>query len=218
MQARDHRPRLNKGGFTLLELIVALTILALIAGSVTAGLRLASASIERGETVARDAARLRAAIGILERAIRSADLLPAAVGDNTTFFFVGERNSLRFITAQPPAAISGGGPRLISFHELPGPEGGVAVSTASPFRAEGVERWGGTESPRVLFPGSGELSFSYSSGPDEKGEWEWLHEWNPAETGRLPAAIRVEFVVRADDGNRKTAIVVPVPASGELDG
>ena len=35
-------------GFTLLELVIALTILAMIAGSVAAGIRLAVASIERG--------------------------------------------------------------------------------------------------------------------------------------------------------------------------
>ncbi len=218
MKARDRQPRNAAGGFTLLELIVALTILALIVGSVTAGLRIAVASIERGEKVAGDAARLRAAVGIIERSIRSADLLAVSPGGGTAVFFMGEEKRLRFLTAQPPAAIGGGAPRLISFHEVAGPEGGLAMSTASPFRAEGAAGWEGIKDPRVLVPGAVEVSFSYTKGPDEEARWEWLPSWDPAETGRLPAAVRVEFVVSAEGGARSTAFVVPIPAGEGLGG
>src|SRR5512135_1072248 len=82
-------------GFTILELVVALAILAMIAGSVAAGIRLAAGSIERGEAVTRDAARLRAVVGIFERALMSADPMPIRVGDNTTSYFAGEEKSIR---------------------------------------------------------------------------------------------------------------------------
>ncbi len=131
-------------GFTLLELVIALAILAMIAGSVAVGIRLAVGSIERGEAVTRDAARLRAAVGIFERALMSADPLPIPVGDNTTSYFAGEEKSVRFLTAGAPSAMHGSGLRLISFFERSGGEGsGIAVATASPFRAEGAERWEG---------------------------------------------------------------------------
>lgn len=216
MAAHDRRTAGVAAGFTLLELIVALAVLALIAGSVAAGIRLAAASIERGETVARDAARLRAAVGIVERAIRSADPLPVPVEDNTTFYFAGEETMVRLITAQPPATIRGRGPRLISFHEIQGPEGGLAVSTASPFRREGAAGWRGTEEPRILVRGASELTFTYSEGPSAEGVWEWLRAWDPKETGRLPAAVRVEFTTVGEAGPQKTAFVVTVPAGGAL--
>ena len=101
MRGRERRPREATGGFTLLELIVSLAILALIAGSVTVGIRLASASIERGEAVAREAARLRAAVGILERAILSVDPLPVPAGDTTSLYFSGEEKRIRFLTSLP---------------------------------------------------------------------------------------------------------------------
>ena len=206
-------------GFTLLELVIALAILAMIAGSVAAGIRLAAGSIERGEAVTRDAARLRAAVGIFERAIMSADPLPIPVGDNTTAYFAGEEKSVRFLTAGAPSAVHGGGLRLISFFQRTGGEGGgIAVATASPFRAEGAERWEGTEKARILVPGGGELAFSYSPGPTKEGAWEWLPSWDPKETGRLPAAVRVEFSVPSPTGSRKTAFVVPVPAGGGTGG
>jgi len=208
----------SRRGFTLLELVIALVILALIAGSVAAGIRLAAGSIERGEAVTRDAARLRAALGIFERALMSADPLPIPVGDNTTAFFVGEEKGVRFLTAGAPA-VSGGGLRLISFFERTGGGGnGIAMATASPFRAGGAEEWDGMEKSRILVPRGGELAFSYSAGPTKEGAWEWLPSWDLKETGRLPAAVRVEFSVPSPSGPRKTAFVVPVPAGGGTGG
>jgi len=209
----------TRRGFTLLELVIALAILAMIAGSVAAGIRLAAGSIERGEAVTRDAARLRAAVGIFERALMSADPLPIPVGDNTTAYFVGEENSVRFLTVGAPSAVRGGGLRLISFFERTAGEGsGIAVATASPFLAEGAERWEGTEKARILVQGGGDLAFSYSMGPTEEGAWEWLPSWDLMETGRLPAAVRVEFSVPSPSGPRKTAFVVPIPAVGGAGG
>jgi len=197
---------------------VALAILALIAGSVAAGIRLASGSIERGEAVAREAARLRAAVGIVERAILSLDPLPIPVGDNTTLYFSGEEKRIRFLTSLPPAALGAGGARLISFFGLPGPAGGLALAHAAPFRVEGAESWEGTGDPRVLVPGATEISFAYSEGPTKEGNWEWLPTWDAKEKGRLPAAVRVEFTVPAEGGPRKTAFVVPIPAGGGFGG
>jgi len=211
--------RCTRRGFTLLELVIALAILAMIAGSVAVGIRLAVASIERGEAVTREAARLRAVVEIFERALLSADPLPIPVGDNTTAYFAGEEKRLRFLTAGAPSAAQGGGLRLISFFQRTGGEGdGIAVATASPFRTEGAERWEGTDKSRILVPGGGELAFSYSPGPTEEGAWEWLPAWDPKETGGLPAAVRVEFSVSSPSGSRKTAFVVPVPAGGGAGG
>jgi prepilin-type N-terminal cleavage/methylation domain-containing protein len=205
-------------GFTLVELVIALAILAMIAGSVAAAIRLAVGSIERGEVVAHDAARLRAALGIVERALMSADPMPIPAGDNTTAFFDGQEKSVRFLTAGAPA-VQGGGLRLISFFERTGGGGnGIAMATASPFRAGGAEGWEGMEKARILVPGAGDLVFSYSAGPTKEGAWEWFPSWDLKETGRLPAAVRVEFSVPSPSGPRKTAFVVPVPVGGGAGG
>lgn len=215
MRARERRAGAS-GGFTLLELLIAMAMLALIAGSVTAGLRIAAASIERGEEAAREAARLRAAVVLVERSIRSADPARVPGGSGRPPFFIGDAKSIRFLTARPPAAAGPGGPRLMSFHEAPGPDGGLAASTISPFRAGGVESWDAAAGRRILLPGAGALAFSYSSGPDADGNWEWADTWDMREKGNLPAAVRVEFTILGKGEPRKTAFVVTVPAGGGL--
>jgi general secretion pathway protein J len=211
---RERHTRGAPRGFTLLELVAALAILALIAGSIAVGIRLASRSIERGEAVARDAARLRAAVGIVERAVRSLSPLPLPAGGDPAVYFSGEGKKLRFLTDLAPATFGGGGMRLISFFEISGETGGLAVATASPFRAEGAGSWEGTEKAKVLVPGATEVSFTYSEGPAKDGTWEWLPAWEPKNPGSLPAAVRVEFTAPGEEGPRKTAFVVPVPAGG----
>jgi general secretion pathway protein J len=216
--ARNRQPRGGARGFTLLELVAALAILALIAGSIAVGIRLAAGSIERGEAVARDAARLRAAVGIVERAVRSLDPMPLPAEGGPAAYFSGEERKLRFLTAMAPATFSGGGMRLISFFELPGAGGGLMVATASPFRAGGAGSWDGTEGARILVAGATEISFTYSEGPTKDGKWEWLPAWEPKESGVFPAAVRIEFTAPGDDGPRKNAFVVPIPAGGGIGG
>ena len=92
------------------------------------------------------------------------------------------------------------------------------MATASPFRPGGAGSWEGTGDPRVLIAGAAEVSITYSEGPTREGVWDWVPAWDPKETGRLPAAVRVEFTAPSEGGPRKTAFVVPVPAGGGVGG
>jgi prepilin-type N-terminal cleavage/methylation domain-containing protein len=207
----------REGGFTLLEMIVSLSILAAIAAFLVVAFRLTGQSLARGEEEAVGMARLRAGTEILERAIRSAEVLPVLVVEGSQVpYFRGERGILRFLSAAAPSSISGGGFRLISFHgeESSRNPGGLLLSEASPMRAEGIEGWEGREKPRALFSDATEVTFLYSPGPTEEGKWEWVEEWDSTEKKGVPAAVRVEFVTPSEGGPRRTALVVPIPAGG----
>ncbi len=207
----------GSAGFTLLEMIVSLTILAGIAAFLVVAFRLAGESIERGEAETREMARLRAGIGIFERSIRSADasVLPRE-GDSPAPYFVGERKKLRFLVSPSGSLSPGGGFRLLCFFEGEGSGGGTGllVADASPFRWEGVESWDGTENPRLFLPGATDVTFSYSPGPSDEGNWEWSDSWNLKERGFLPRAVRVEFTTQSETGPLENAFVVPVMVGG----
>ena len=208
----------RREGFTLLEMIVSLSILAAIAAFVVTAFRLTGHSVTRGEVEAAGMARLRAGIEILERGIRSAE--PTAILSFEGFpipYFRGETGKIRFLSAGAPSSLSGGGFRLLGFfgEESPQKPRGLVLSEASPMRAEGVADWEGVENPRVLLSGASQVTFGYSPGPTKEGKWEWEEAWDSREKKSLPAAVRVEFVIPSETGPRKTALVVPLPAGGQ---
>jgi prepilin-type N-terminal cleavage/methylation domain-containing protein len=209
---------MNRGsaGFTLLEMVVSLSILAAIAAFLVAAFRLAGSSIERGEAAAREMARLRAGIGIFERSIRSADPTPLSDGDGKSPYFLGEAKKIRFFSSSSVYATAGGGGRLLCFFGEEGTTGGtgISVSDASPFRADGPGAWSGTENSRMLLAGATEVRFSFSPGPTDEGKWEWAESWDSREREGLPGAVRVEYVTQSEGGSLRNAFVVPVMAGG----
>jgi len=206
--------RKGSAGFTLLEMVVSLTILAGMAAFLVVAFRLAGGSIERGETEAREMARLRAGIGILERSIRSADASVLPSGDGPAPYFVGESKKLRLLSSYAVSSLPGGGFRLLCFFEAERSTGGAGLSLAdaSPFRPGGAESWDGTENPREFLPGATDVTFSYSPGPSDEGQWEWFDAWDRKERGGLPRAVRVEFTTQSETGPLKNAFVIPVMA------
>jgi prepilin-type N-terminal cleavage/methylation domain-containing protein len=208
---------LRREGFTLLETIVSLSILAAIAAFLAVAFRLAGHSLARGGEEASGMARLRAGTEVLERAVRSADPLPVLPAEGVSApYFRGERGKLRFLSAAAPSSVSGGGFRLLCFFggDPSRNTAGLMLSEGSPLRAQGVEEWEGSDRPRALLSEASEIVFFYSPGPTEDGKWEWEGEWDGKEKNSLPAAVRVEFITPSESGPRKTALVIPVPAGG----
>jgi hypothetical protein len=198
-------------------MIVSLSILAAITAFIAVAFRLAGRSMTRGGEEAVGMARLRAATEVLERAIRSADPSAVLLSEGIPIpYFRGGSRRMRFLSAAAPSSVSGGGARLLCFHEAdsPGKAPGLLLSEGSPLREEGVEDWEGTEKPRPLISDATEVSFGYSPGPKPEGKWEWAADWNIKERKALPAAVRVEFATPSEGGPRRTAVVIPVPAGG----
>lgn len=95
-------------GFTLLELVVALTLLALMSSVLYGALGFAGRSWEGGEAKAEAVASMRLAEGFLRRQLESAHPLRMRKMAEFPLVFAGRADELRY-AAVLPARISGGG-------------------------------------------------------------------------------------------------------------
>ena len=202
--------RADDNGFTLLELTVAITLLAMIAVLAAGGVRFGVAAWENstdlGETVIED----RTTQKFLSRLIAQAR--PIRVRDGTReppVYFAGESDSLLFI-APLPAQLAPVGDHLISMTVDPHEDGDalalrwLRVDDRYPRMSAGLP-------PEYLSTGIEGLGFRYF-GPDaESGALAWRSDW----LGRpdLPRLVEVSIQRRADGTSAWGPVVARLEAA-----
>jgi general secretion pathway protein J len=95
-------------GFTLLEIMVAMSLLALMAGVLMGSLRLTGRSLEGGENKAEATANMRLAAEFLRAELEAAHPLRMRKMNEFPVLFSGERNELRFAAAIPQRVTGAG--------------------------------------------------------------------------------------------------------------
>src|SRR5438876_6980422 len=89
-----------RAGFTLLEVVLALTSLALVCAVCYGAFHLAIRAVERGEVAVVTAQRLRVASDVLIRQIKSVVPYPEITEDEDRYiYFKGNATSMAFVTA-----------------------------------------------------------------------------------------------------------------------
>src|SRR5438876_399443 len=92
--------RTGRGGFTLLEIVIALTALALVTVICYGAFHLGIRAMERGEVAVVAAQRLRVATDVIIRQIKSIVPYKARNRDDEEYvFFMGTASSMAFISA-----------------------------------------------------------------------------------------------------------------------
>ena len=193
------RRRAAAAGFTLLELVVALTLLAVMASVLYGALGFAGRSWEGGETKAEATAGMRLSHGFLRTQLESQHPLRMRKVVEFPLLFGGTRDELRF-AAPLPARISGGGiwyyrvavvsendrGRLVLERVLPD------VDAAAVPEFDKAER-------SILADGIKELRigyFGYDAGAARNASMPtWRERWD--DRNRLPLLIRVDVVPTA---------------------
>jgi general secretion pathway protein J len=102
------RFRRSAGGFTLLELTIALTLLALMAAVLVGSVSLSARSWDGGEAKAVEVSEMRQTQQFLREQISG--LYPQRVRKavDLPLMFVGDREEIRYAAALPPRVIEGG--------------------------------------------------------------------------------------------------------------
>lgn len=187
----------GRGGFTLLEVVLAMASLALVASICYGAFFLGIRSVEKGEAAVVTAQRLRVASDILIRQVKSAVPFPARNADGDVFpFFIGTDSTLSFVTAA--GQLNGGGMARVTYHVEPdGPR--LVLDEEGKFSPDSL----GTEAidtpgerSASVIEGFDSIEFRYLPPDDfDEGGGGWKSTWGNAKEAEfedvLPRAIRI---------------------------
>jgi len=206
---RPHTNLFATTGFTLLEVIVTLTILGFIVLIVFDAFRLGLSSWERGESTRIECQKVRAVTQMISRQIKS--IVPYKVkttkAEGDYLAFEGKATSLRFVSAFP---IRGKRPEgfiygIYEFKEEGNGGGRLILYEQRVLNKDLFEESLREESGASLIEGISKVRFEYCrEGDSEKNQTEeWVEEWNAKEEKELPKALRMTITYKNGEGEKK---------------
>jgi general secretion pathway protein J len=200
--ASQGKPKRNTG-FTLLELIISITLVAIIVLIVAGAASLGYRSFSTGEKKLNAIERLRASLIIIDAQIQSGVPLTLEDGGVKQYYFVGEQDSLKFSTNHS----IWGGQRgyVIVNYRVETDNNGKRTLFASEYKV-GMENQKETK----LLEGFNEITFDYFRQDATEEEGEWVMQWVDEEM--MPTKIRLNLT----RGSTSLAYIMPVRVGGAI--
>jgi len=200
--AAQRKPKRN-AGFTLLELIISITLVAIIVLIVAGAASLGYRSFSTGERKLNAIERLRASLIIIDAQIQSGVPLTLEDGGVKQYYFAGEQDSLKFSTNYS----IWGGQRgyVIVNYRVDTDDRGKRTLFASEYKV-GMENQKETK----LLEGFDEITFDYYQQDATEEEGEWITQWVDEEM--MPTRIRVNLV----RGSNSLSYIMPVRVGGAI--
>lgn len=195
--------RYAEAGFTLLELLIAMTLLGLLMVVVLGGLRFGARAWERNEAHTMATDDIRQAQSLLRREIAHAYpyfIMKQEDLTNRHVDFKGTESEMTFL-APAPAALGGAGWAHVTFEE-------VAVGGKPALVMSATPELSTASSPArdILLQGLKSLAFSYF-GPDEPGgPSSWHDDWDQVKW--MPQLVRVTAEFEAGDARMWPELLV----------
>ncbi len=188
-------PALHSGraaGFTLVELLLAITLMSILLGLTYTGLRAATRSAERGEKILAAGGEIRAAHQFVRRQINQMLPLPFAVedeGEETRIIFQGDSRRIQYV-APMPGYLGAGGPQVQLLELANDRDSGVLQFSNSLLQGFEQERLY-DRAPVKLLRNVDSAGFEFL-GRDEDGELTgWVSSWDQQDV--LPVAVRLNL-------------------------
>jgi len=193
----------RNSGFTLVELLLAVTLLSMLMALTYGGLRAATRATDRGQQVLEESGRLRMAHQFVRKQINQAVPLgfsqeedgASLAGESPIMeVFWGGPDSIRFVGPMP-GYLGFGGPQVQELSIINGENGKQLVLTHALVQGFEEERLDDRD-PIMLIDRIDTAQFQFLA-RDEEGEIAgWLTSWE--DTGSLPVAIALDIEFEED--------------------
>ena len=183
----------RSAGFTLVELLLAITLMSILLGLTYSGLRAATRSSQRGELLLAAGGELRASHQFIRRQLNQMLPLPYAVTEDAEEFrivFEGDAKHIQYV-APMPGYLGAGGPQ-VQLIEIVNADDGELLIQFSHALLQGFEESRLMDrDPVVLLEGVSSAGFEFLT-EDEEGELiGWTASWDQQNT--LPIAVRLDL-------------------------
>lgn len=202
------RVRYGRGfGFTLLELLIAITLLGFMLALLFGGMRLGARSWDAGELRSGHATHLALVQGFLRRELGQAHPYRWRKKVDTELAFAGESNRLRFV-APIAARLGPGGLYLLSVELVADKDGHQLVMKRvipEPDSGDFTPLDNADAEKDVLAEQVESLTFAYFGAETKDAEPQWLDKWDDPKL--LPYLIRIR--VKFSNGREWPDLVVP---------
>ena len=197
--------RVGARGFTLIEVVLAMTIFALLGTILYGAFALSHGALAKSQASAARSQTARSTADLLGSYIRSAHPYRASAQDQTVFF-AGETDSLILISAYSHGMGGRGMAKIqISIDEDESGRAALHLEETTPVRIGGDDGGAGVTHRLVLREGIRDFRLAYLDPPVEEETWQ--ERWDGDEKRMLPRAVRLSFV---DDGGRDVQWIFPV--------
>jgi general secretion pathway protein J len=198
-----NRPRSKNKGFTLLELLISIVILAILILIVMGGLRLSYRSVEAGEKKMEAMERVRASLSLLDAQVQSQIPLSYEEDGEQKYYFKGDRAFLAlasnyslwqgekgYVVATYTVAVDSQGKKVLN------------ISEVVPGRSDKREM-------RLLDPLE-DIYFEYFYKDPTEEEGTWVETWT--EETLIPERVKIHLV----SGRKDFSFIFPVRVAGNL--
>jgi|307.fasta_scaffold28069_4 prepilin-type N-terminal cleavage/methylation domain-containing protein len=178
-------------GFTLLEVMLALTLFALLGTILYGAIALGHGAVERSRHSFEKNQELRSAVDLVGGYVRSS--YPYRVSpQDPSFFYGGEETELSFISSFSLAMGGRGMAKIRLFWESQnGEEGALKLEEQVPVRLNDENGGGGYTHDVTIRDRVSAFHLAYLDIKNE--EEEWVEKWDLTEHKTLPRAVRVSF-------------------------